>query len=207
MLPLKEDHKILMFEQCLVPLHRSKFLGNFHSSLLKAITVFLKKDGSVAELAIFACLKYWPQTDPYKEVSFLNEIDIILNTVKNQELLVECRDFLFQRIGKCARSKHYAVAERALLLIHNPTIAWLLREYVHTEPHLMIYLVDAICYNCVNTPTIRLGQNNSVKPLLPSHTLHWKESVRGMSFFAAKKILVEVDKRLYDKAVSEFTKR
>jgi serine/threonine-protein phosphatase 2A regulatory subunit B' len=60
MLPLKEDHKILMFEQCLVPLHRSKFLGNFHSSLLKAITVFLKKDGSVAVLAIFACLKYWP---------------------------------------------------------------------------------------------------------------------------------------------------
>jgi len=57
--------------------------------------VFVKKDGTVAELAIFACLKYWPQTDPYKEVSFLNEIDLILNTVKNQELLVDVRDFLF----------------------------------------------------------------------------------------------------------------
>ena len=83
-----------MFEQCLVPLHRSKFLANFHAALLKAITVFVKKDGTVAELAIFACLKYWPVTDPYKEVSFLNEIDLILNTVKNCELLVDVRDFL-----------------------------------------------------------------------------------------------------------------
>jgi hypothetical protein len=42
---------------------------------------------------------------------------------------------------------------------------------------------------------------------MPYHTLHWKESVRGMSFFAAKKVLLEVDKRLYDKAVSEFSRR
>ena len=42
---------------------------------------------------------------------------------------------------------------------------------------------------------------------MPLNTYHWKDSVRGMSFFAAKKVLIEVDKKLYDRIVSEYGRR
>lgn len=94
----------------------------------------MKKDSSVTELAILACLKYWPQVDPHKEISFLNEIDLLLNQIKDCTCIVDIRLPLIKKIATCAQSKHYAVAERALLLILNPTIVWILKQYVPEEP-------------------------------------------------------------------------
>ena len=45
----------------------------------------------IAELAILACLKYWPKVDPHKEISFLNELDYIFNLVKDCTCFVDIR--------------------------------------------------------------------------------------------------------------------
>jgi hypothetical protein len=71
----------------------------------------------------------------------------------------------------------------------------------------MILLVDAICSNVINIPKIKLGQTSRKHQLMPLATYHWRESVRGMSFFVAKKVLIEVDRKLYDRIVSEFGRR
>ncbi len=38
----------------------------------------MKKDRSVADLALATCLKYWPKIDPFKEVEFINEVETLL---------------------------------------------------------------------------------------------------------------------------------
>ena len=42
---------------------------------------------------------------------------------------------------------------------------------------------------------------------MPRITTHWKESVRGMSYFTIKKVFMEVDRKLYDQLVSDYPLR
>jgi serine/threonine-protein phosphatase 2A regulatory subunit B' len=175
--------------------------------LLKAISQFVKKDDTLAEIAILACLKYWPVMDPQKEIGFLTEIDLILNTVKQVQNVVDVRECVFTRISKCMSSQHYAVAERALQLLHNPTLRFILGAFAESEPWLMTFLVDAICKNTVNQPKMSKPNLSSLRMLAPNNSFHWRESVRGMSFFAAKKVLSEVNNRLYETLVSEYRER
>ena len=94
------------------------------------------------------------------------------------------------------------MAERALLLLHNPTIRFILDNFSQAEPQLMTYFVDGICKNVVNQPIHKpTNITKTAKMMQPTNTFHWKESVRGMSFFAAKKVLVDINYRLYEELV------
>jgi len=46
--------------------------------LIEALAEYIKKDSSVIDLTILTILKYWPKTDPYKEVNFIGEVETIL---------------------------------------------------------------------------------------------------------------------------------
>ena len=39
---------------------------------------YIKKDPSVLDLTQLTVLKYWPKTDPYKEVNFIGEAETLL---------------------------------------------------------------------------------------------------------------------------------
>ena len=71
-------------------------------------------------------LKYWPKVDPIKEVSCLTELETIFDNLKNIGPLIEIRTFIITQVVHCAKSLHFSVAERALLLMHNPVILALL---------------------------------------------------------------------------------
>jgi serine/threonine-protein phosphatase 2A regulatory subunit B' len=66
-------------------------------------------------------LKYWPVTNPGKEILFLNEIEEVLDLSYPETLLhnVPLALRLVQRVAQCSASDHYQVAERALLLWNN----------------------------------------------------------------------------------------
>jgi len=68
--PIKPEHKSI-YEQCLLPMHRHRNLSQFRPQLVKAISKFIMKDESLADLAILTLIKYWPLIDPHKEVASL----------------------------------------------------------------------------------------------------------------------------------------
>lgn len=66
-IPLKEDHKMFL-HKVLMPLHQSKYLSDFHVQLTVIILQFIEKDETLTRLIIKQLLKYWPKTNPSKEV-------------------------------------------------------------------------------------------------------------------------------------------
>ena len=141
--PLRVDHRQI-FTECLLPLHRSSSLSFFRQQLVKTISKFILKEQSLAEDAILTCVKYWPLIDPHKEVSSLNEIESILNLLRSIEPLIPCRYYLVKRLALSCSSLHFGVAERAILLLHNPVLICLIRQY---PTELLPLLIDALQSN------------------------------------------------------------
>ena len=69
--PLKQEHKDF-FGKVMVPLHKVKTLSNFNAQLQSCSKNFLEKDNSLALVLLKGLLKFWPITNPAKEVIFLN---------------------------------------------------------------------------------------------------------------------------------------
>ena len=89
-------------------------------------------------------IKYWPQVDPHKEMCNLTEIESVFNSLRTIEPLIEIRYYLVKRVSQSISSLHHGVAERALLLTHNPVMLCLVREY---KQDLMQLLVDSLLSN------------------------------------------------------------
>ena len=89
-------------------------------------------------------LKYWPKIDPTKEVSCLNELETILDTLKNISPIIDIRHYLVSKVAESCKSLHFSVAERALLLLHNPV---LLCVITYDKSALLRIVVEAILQN------------------------------------------------------------
>ena len=90
--------------------------------MIKVICKFIQKDQSLAEQAILVVIKYWPRIDSSKEIGCLQEIETILDNLQDITPLIEIRHYLVTRVSECACSLNFNVAERALLLMHNPVL-------------------------------------------------------------------------------------
>ena len=89
-------------------------------------------------------IKYWPKIDPTKEISSLNELESILDTLKSITPIIEVRNYLVSKVAECAQSLHFSVAERALLLLHNPV---LLAVITYDKSPLLRIVIDALLQN------------------------------------------------------------
>ena len=78
--PLKEEHKEFA-RKVFIPLHKVRGLSNFNAKLLTCMKGFLDKDKSLGIDLVNGLLKYWPITNPAKEIIFVNEIEEILENV------------------------------------------------------------------------------------------------------------------------------
>jgi len=90
---------------------------------------FLEKDNTLAPLLIKGLLKFWPITNPAKEVVFLNEIEEVIDQFPSivQSKFGEFGPKLIKRIIKTSQSMHYQAAERALLLLNSDSIQKLVK--------------------------------------------------------------------------------
>jgi serine/threonine-protein phosphatase 2A regulatory subunit B' len=125
-LPLKEEHKIFL-TKVLIPLHKPKGVLSYHQQLSYCITQFVEKDPKLADSVIFGLLKYWPIVNSSKEVSFISELEGILEIIQAPEFQ-RCMVPLFHQISNCITSSHFQVAERALLLWNSEHIRNLITQ-------------------------------------------------------------------------------
>lgn len=125
-LPLKAEHKQFLMK-VLVPLHKSKTLGQYHAQLAYCIVQFLEKDPTLTEPVVKGLLKFWPKTCSQKEVMFLGEMEEILDIIEPAQFQ-KVMDPLFRQIAKCVSSPHFQVAERALYYWNNEYLMSLIED-------------------------------------------------------------------------------
>jgi serine/threonine-protein phosphatase 2A regulatory subunit B' len=106
-LPLKEEHKSFLV-RALIPLHKPKCVSMYHQQLSYCVTQFVEKDCKLADTVIRGLLKYWPITNSSKEVSFLGELEEVLEATQPAEFQ-RCMVPLFRQIARCLSSSHFQV--------------------------------------------------------------------------------------------------
>merc|ERR1711988_615137 len=125
-LSLKEEHKFFL-DKYLMPLHKPSTMMGYHPQLCYCVVQFCEKDETLIESIILNLIKWWPHQNSNKEVSFLNELEEILEIIGKHEF-ENVLDPLFRCIAKCIRGHHFQVAERALLLWQSPLFSDLVRD-------------------------------------------------------------------------------
>lgn len=84
--PLKQEH-IAFLAQVLIPLHRVMHIKAIIPQLSYCVSKYVEKDNTLAAGVIAGILGYWPRLSNNKEVSFLTEIDELLETIPPEALL------------------------------------------------------------------------------------------------------------------------
>ncbi|CDW73456.1 UNKNOWN [Stylonychia lemnae] len=178
--PLKGEHRQL-YEQCLIPLHKSNHVQSYHQQLVQCVLSYLEKDPSVADQCIKFMFRYWPVTNPNKEVLFLNELEEILEVTTN-DVVERVGIHIIKRLNKCIISDHFQVAERSLFMFNNDKLNWLVKTHKET---VMPIIIEGLMKNA-----------NS----------HWNATVQGLTFYVLK-ILVEIDSQLFDQVSEDYYNR
>ncbi|ETO20798.1 hypothetical protein RFI_16420 [Reticulomyxa filosa] len=124
--PLKEEH-VSFLRSVLMPLHKAKELGQFHAQLAYCVVQFIEKDPTLTSMVVSGLLKFWPITSCSKEILFLSELEEVLELTEQTQFLK--LNPLFYRIAACIGSTHFQVAERALFLWNNDTVATFMSDH------------------------------------------------------------------------------
>lgn len=170
-LPLKDEHRDFLL-QSLIPLHKVKYLTNFHQPLSYCMTQYAEKDHSLVINIVESLFNYWPQSSTGKQLLFLNELEEILEMITEKDFLI-LKDAVFRQIAKCIGHTHFQVAERALFLWNNEVILKLLTTNKDT-----LY------------PVV-------INALYESSRRHWNSAVFTLTYNVLK-LLAETDPELFD---------
>ena len=118
--PLKVEHANFA-KKVLIPLHKVRGLQNFNTQLMTCMKNFIDKERSLGIDLIVGLLKYWPITNPAKEVVYISEIEEILELVSNdaEKRFGEFGNKLLSQLVRTSQNMHYQAAERALMLLNS----------------------------------------------------------------------------------------
>lgn len=96
--------------------------------------------------------KYWPVTNPNKEILFLNELEEVFMSVFTVQIL-ECTTndvverigiLIIKRLNKCITSDHFQVAERSLFMFNNDKLNWLMKTH---KEKIMPIIIEGLMKN------------------------------------------------------------
>jgi serine/threonine-protein phosphatase 2A regulatory subunit B' len=163
-LPLKPEH-IDFIKQSLVPLHKSPFLASFTSQLTYCITQYIEKDPSTGQIVLDKLVEYWPWSNSNKQVTFLNELEEVLELVPPAVLELSAHK-LFPCLARCVSSTQFQVCERTLFLWNNEHIVGLF----HLENHDLF-----VKHNFKNVYAALLRNVDASEP-------HWNAAVTTLSY-------------------------
>ena len=179
-LPMKEEHKLFL-ARALIPLHKPKALGTYHSQLSYCVAQFVEKDYRLADTIIMGLLKYWPAINSQKEVLFLGELEEVLDGTNAAEFQ-RCMVPMFKQIARCINSSQFQVAERALFLWNNE------------------HIVELIAQNRkVIVPIIFEALQKNVQS-------HWNQSVQSLSS-NVRRMFMEMDGQLFEECRKQYKER
>ncbi|ETO32121.1 hypothetical protein RFI_04996, partial [Reticulomyxa filosa] len=184
-LPLKSEH-VCFLQQVLVPLHKTPTLSQFHLQLNYCVTQFILKDPTLAGCVLSGILKYWPVTSCQKELLFLEELEGVLALADPTliEKVVVClthtyMNHCFKRVSNAISSHHFQVAEKALFLWNNDTIASFTSNH---KDRILPIIFPALQQN---------------------YSTHWNSTVSSLTLNIIR-IFKEMDKELYEGVSKEF---
>lgn len=126
--PLKKEH-VEFLHTTLIPLHKATFYQLFASPLTYCVTQMVQKDKQLAEPVIKGLIRYWPQCNSTKELSFLEEFEDIVELLPmsaHAKLVVPVARIL----GHAIETPHFQVSERVLYLWHNASIVALMSRHI-----------------------------------------------------------------------------
>ena len=176
-LPLKDEHKLFLVK-CLIPLHKPKCVAIYHQPLSYCVTQFVEKDPKLADVVLKGLLKYWPVTNSQKEVLFLGELEEILEFTQSSEFQKVMKT-MFSVLGRCLRSSHFQVAERALFLWNNDYVVSMIAQNRQTVLPIIFSALESNSRN------------------------HWNSAVHGLTC-NVRKMFIDMDKALWDKCLADY---
>lgn len=179
-LPMKEEHKLFLV-RALIPLHKPKPLGVYHQQLSYCIIQFVEKDYKLADIVIRGLMKYWPVINCQKEVLFLDELEEVLEATQPAEFQ-RCMSPLFKQIGRCLRSPHFQVAEKAHFLWNNEHIVNLIAQ---NRVVILPIIFDALEKNI--------------------HS-HWNQVIHGLTV-NIRKMFQEMDAELFEECQKQYEEK
>ncbi|GLJ21238.1 hypothetical protein SUGI_0389580 [Cryptomeria japonica] len=175
--PLKEEHKLFL-TRVLIPLHKPKNMGNYHTQLQYCVSQFVQKDSKLADVVIKGLIKFWPVTNCQKESLLLGELEEVLEYTQEAGFS-KCSVPLARLLARSLTSFHSQVAERALYMWNNERFV----NLVSANMADMLPMVIAAIEKNVND--------------------HWNLSIQDQTL-CVKKMLESMDPELFKKCLHKF---
>ena len=117
---LANDGWLMVLYTVLCPLHKGKQYEKYQSSLHKCIKTYIKSQPEHLIVVLnHGLFRFWPQTNPSKEVMFVKEILNLLKIVKRAKLLCKAHfAAIFERVVQQMRlnllSSHYQIVQETI---------------------------------------------------------------------------------------------
>jgi serine/threonine-protein phosphatase 2A regulatory subunit B' len=177
-IPLKKEH-LQFLERALIPLHKPRGVATYHPQLSYCISQYVEKDPDTIVVIVKGLVRYWPWNSASKQVSYLNELEEILELCRPEQFALIQDDFA-ALLATCLASSHFQVAERSL--------------YYWNSEHLCVNVFSKQCAP-VLLPYVYGPLNAIAKG-------HWNQTVESLAQ-SVLKLYMEMDINLYDKCARE----
>jgi serine/threonine-protein phosphatase 2A regulatory subunit B' len=175
--PLKEEHSEF-FKMVIVPLHKVKELSTFNNQLAMCVKNYLQKQLSLALDLVKCLLKFWPLSNPAKQIIFISQMEDVMELIRGQSELKFAEVMgpeILAKLIQTSHGMHFQAAEKSLLLLNSELCQKLVRINM------------AKCYPVV------------VKGLLATQQeKHWNSSVTNLTFQTIR-VYMEMSKEHFEK--------
>ncbi len=105
-----------IYRNYVVPLYYTNYLSDFEKPIRMVTTYFSKRNGYNAQVCLIGLLNHWPTTAPRKEVSFLQQLSLLMQNVPEKSLPTVCPKVL-RVMARCIGSEHSGVSLSACFLL------------------------------------------------------------------------------------------
>ncbi len=177
-IPLKKEH-LQFLEKALIPLHKPRGVASYHPQLSYCISQYVEKDPDTIVVIVKGLIRYWPWNSASKQVSYLSELEEILELCRPDQLSLIQKDFA-ALLAACLDSSHFQVAERSL--------------YYWNSEHL--------CVNVLSNARAPVLLPYVYGPLSRNANGHWNQTVESLAQ-SVLKMYMEMDINLYDRCNRE----
>jgi serine/threonine-protein phosphatase 2A regulatory subunit B' len=181
-IPLKKEH-LQFLERALIPLHKPRGVGTYHPQLSYCISQYAEKDPDTISVIVKGLIRYWPWSSAAKQVSYLNELEEVLELCRPEQF-TEIQEEFAKLLASCLSSTHFQVAERSL--------------YYWNSEHL--------CVNVLSNQRAPVLLPYVYGPLSKHAAGHWNQTVENLAQ-SVLKMYMEVDINLYDKCNKDYLEK
>lgn len=181
-IPLKKEH-LQFLEKALIPLHKPRGVATYHPQLSYCISQYVEKDPNTIVVIVKGLIRYWPWTSATKQVSYLSELEEILELCRPDQFALIQDDFS-TLLASCLDSSHFQVVERSL--------------YYWNSEHL--------CVNVLSNARAPVLLPYVYGPLSRNANGHWNQTVESLAQ-SVLKMYMEMDINLYDKCNKDYTEK